>query len=209
MLPLCVCCSNIHVSCETTTLARGGVLLLLGARSSHRNSFQMEKVVEGAAEILKRTTNEVFYNPAQCVNRDLSVAMIQTFINTRKREMAARKVAAKDTASKQSVHSMVSSPPQVANDGNDESDGAVDEAEDAMEKEQVAAAGALAGSSHEEGKSDISIFEALAASGLRSIRYYKELVGVKKIVVNDLDPNAVENIKANIAHNGVCVCAHP
>ncbi|ETW01211.1 N2,N2-dimethylguanosine tRNA methyltransferase [Aphanomyces invadans] len=47
----------------------------------------------------------------------------------------------------------------------------------------------------------LKIFEALAASGLRSIRYLQEIEGVKSILVNDLDPAAVISIKRNIEYN--------
>lgn len=50
---------------------------------------------------------------------------------------------------------------------------------------------------------DISILEALSATGLRSIRYAKEVPNVTKIVANDLSEQAVETIKANIVHNQV------
>ncbi|RHY33853.1 hypothetical protein DYB32_001366 [Aphanomyces invadans] len=47
----------------------------------------------------------------------------------------------------------------------------------------------------------LKIFEALAASGLRSIRYLQEIEGVKSILVNDLEPAAVISIKRNIEYN--------
>ena len=49
------------------------------------------------------------------------------------------------------------------------------------------------------------VLEALAASGLRSIRYIKEVtegVGIDRILVNDLEPHAVEAINRNLQHNG-------
>lgn len=49
----------------------------------------------------------------------------------------------------------------------------------------------------------ITILEALSASGLRSIRYAKEVEGVKKIVANDLSQRAVETIAQNIKSNQV------
>ncbi|OQS05091.1 N(2),N(2)-dimethylguanosine tRNA methyltransferase [Thraustotheca clavata] len=49
----------------------------------------------------------------------------------------------------------------------------------------------------------LRIFEALSASGLRSIRYFQEIDGVKSILVNDLDPAAVISIKRNIEFNGL------
>lgn len=41
----------------------------------------------------------------------------------------------------------------------------------------------------------LEILEALAASGLRSIRYWKEVDNVKSITVNDLDATAVQHMK--------------
>lgn len=49
----------------------------------------------------------------------------------------------------------------------------------------------------------IKILEALSATGLRSIRYAREIPGVKEITANDLSEDAVETIKKNIEHNGV------
>ena len=47
------------------------------------------------------------------------------------------------------------------------------------------------------------ILDALAASGLRSIRYMKEIPGVKKVVVNDLEATAVEQARKNVEFNEV------
>ncbi|KAG7159244.1 tRNA (guanine(26)-N(2))-dimethyltransferase-like [Homarus americanus] len=49
----------------------------------------------------------------------------------------------------------------------------------------------------------ICILEGLAASGLRSIRYAREVGGIKKIVANDISNQALECMKRNIDHNGV------
>jgi tRNA G26 N,N-dimethylase Trm1 len=49
----------------------------------------------------------------------------------------------------------------------------------------------------------VRILEALSATGLRSIRYWKEISGLHQIIANDLDPNAVELIKSNVIHNGI------
>ncbi|XP_049871406.1 probable tRNA (guanine(26)-N(2))-dimethyltransferase [Pectinophora gossypiella] len=50
---------------------------------------------------------------------------------------------------------------------------------------------------------EFTILEALSATGLRSIRYAKEVPNVTKIVANDLSEQAVQTIKANIVHNNV------
>lgn len=54
-----------------------------------------------------------------------------------------------------------------------------------------------------EKPSKIKILEALAATGLRSIRYAKEVEGFDEIIANDLSDEAVEMMKRNIAVNGV------
>lgn len=49
----------------------------------------------------------------------------------------------------------------------------------------------------------ITILEALSATGLRSIRYAKEVPGIKEIIANDISQKAVEDIKHNIIDNKV------
>ncbi len=58
-------------------------------------------------------------------------------------------------------------------------------------------------------KEDISICDAFGGSGIRGIRYSKEIEGVSLAVVNDLNPLAVEQTQENIRENGltnVIVC---
>ena len=43
----------------------------------------------------------------------------------------------------------------------------------------------------------------MSATGLRSIRYAKEVKGIKCIVANDISNKAIEAIRNNIVHNGV------
>ncbi|XP_060804468.1 tRNA (guanine(26)-N(2))-dimethyltransferase isoform X2 [Amyelois transitella] len=50
---------------------------------------------------------------------------------------------------------------------------------------------------------EVTILEALSATGLRSIRYAKEVPNVTKILANDLSKKAVETIQANVVHNKV------
>ncbi|XP_078483259.1 tRNA (guanine(26)-N(2))-dimethyltransferase [Ciona intestinalis] len=56
------------------------------------------------------------------------------------------------------------------------------------------------GEKYEEG---VTILEALSATGLRSVRFAKELPGVKRIVANDLSHDAFQLIERNIEHNEV------
>lgn len=52
-------------------------------------------------------------------------------------------------------------------------------------------------------RTGITILEALSATGLRSIRYAKEVEGVRQIVANDISEKAVDSIRRNVLHNGV------
>lgn len=102
-----------------------------------------EQVREGKALVnFRKTNNQVFYNPIQEFNRDLSIACIN-------------------------VHST-----KLNNNAN--------------------------GSSNKK----LRILEALAASGIRSMRYALEIDNCHEIVANDLDRHAVELIEKNI---GKCV----
>jgi len=47
----------------------------------------------------------------------------------------------------------------------------------------------------------ITLFEALAATGLRSVRYMKEIPSIKKLVGNDIDPTATELMAKNFEFN--------
>uniref|UniRef100_A0A182JDC6 tRNA (guanine(26)-N(2))-dimethyltransferase n=1 Tax=Anopheles atroparvus TaxID=41427 RepID=A0A182JDC6_ANOAO len=56
------------------------------------------------------------------------------------------------------------------------------------------------GVKHENG---LRILEALSATGLRSIRYAKEIPGVREIIANDLSKSAVESIEKNVKQNNI------
>ena len=49
----------------------------------------------------------------------------------------------------------------------------------------------------------VSILEALAATGLRSVRYMKEIQPMHKLLANDIDPTATELMKQNFEFNGL------
>lgn len=87
----------------------------------------------------------VFYNPAQVVNRDLSICAIELFSRLRRCEPKRK-------------------------------------------------GGTTEG---------ITILEALSATGLRAIRYFKEITNVKYVIANDMDADAVRCIGHNCAFNGV------
>ena len=127
----------------------------------------------------------VFYNKVQVFNRDLSIMMISLFAQWRyieKAEAGARKRA---------MHAGL---------------GAV--AAEAAGKAEKSALYALTAAQldariESEREDGIVILDALAATGLRSIRYAREIPGVKKVISNDLEQSAHEAAKRNIAANGM------
>lgn len=94
-------------------------------------------VKEGRAEVnFPKASNQVFYNPIQEFNRDLSISVLNTYSRT-------------------------------------------------IENKKI------------------RILEALAASGIRSMRYALEIDNCSEVIANDFDTKAVELIKLNIDSNGV------
>ena len=49
--------------------------------------------------------------------------------------------------------------------------------------------------------SGIRVLEALAATGLRSVRYIKEIPSISTLVANDIDPTATDLMKKNFEFN--------
>lgn len=47
----------------------------------------------------------------------------------------------------------------------------------------------------------IKLIEALAATGLRSVRYIKEIPSISKLVANDIDVTATDLMKRNFEFN--------
>ena len=52
-----------------------------------------------------------------------------------------------------------------------------------------------------EFKNKITICDALSGTGIRGLRYAKEVVGIKKVILNDKNPLAVRLIRKNIKEN--------
>ncbi|XP_022239514.1 tRNA (guanine(26)-N(2))-dimethyltransferase-like isoform X3 [Limulus polyphemus] len=121
-------------------------------------------ITEGKAEVLFPTTHDVFYNPVQEFNRDMSVAVIKTYV----------KACSQSTGTKCGI---------VENQSEQE----LDSVHTAANKKVF--------------QGEIRVLEALAASGLRSVRYAMEVPNLTQIIANDVSHQAVESMKRNIKHN--------
>ncbi|XP_078436582.1 tRNA (guanine(26)-N(2))-dimethyltransferase 2-like [Wolffia australiana] len=154
-------------------------------------------VKEGEAEILMHRSNSVFYNKTQVNNRDMSIAVLRTFISRRKEEHG--EYLTKKRRAKTKVHEEKPSSAQKEGDAQEEEPNGVAEKDGAHASE---------GSSNENGGGHFSelkeprVLEALAASGLRSLRYAREVEGIGKIVALDIDKASVDACKKNIQFNG-------
>ncbi|ODV96678.1 hypothetical protein PACTADRAFT_83992 [Pachysolen tannophilus NRRL Y-2460] len=152
------------------------------------NLEKFTAIKEGKASVLTPVENTVFYNPIQQFNRDLSVTGIRAWAELERGRHAA--IQKERLSRKRNA------------DGEPKAQKVQQQQKEEVEKEEEAEV-ELAGNDEEPSKPYITILEALSASGLRAIRYAKEIPLVKSIVANDFSPSAVESIKRNINHNGV------
>ncbi|XP_071104696.1 tRNA (guanine(26)-N(2))-dimethyltransferase-like [Haliotis cracherodii] len=152
----------------------------------------VNEVKEGKAEVL--TPSSVFYNPVQEFNRDLTIAVISEFVHDHfdtVREREAKLLRKKLNSLEQNDAATgedAKAKQQTCSDENNSDDSKIDDSK------------LTAGVSHPNG---IRILEGLAASGLRSVRFGLEIPGVKEVIANDFDKNAVGFIDKNITKNAL------
>ncbi|KJA27360.1 hypothetical protein HYPSUDRAFT_212530 [Hypholoma sublateritium FD-334 SS-4] len=145
--------------------------------------------------------NEAFLNPVQEFNRDMSVACITVWseeLNRTKeerwRKAQERKVDQKRVLKKAKIDG--TSVNSKADTPGTSTDSAPSELTSTGTEE------ATTTQVREYKPNKFTLLEALSATGLRSIRYAKEIPLIKRVIANDLSPGAVEAMKRNIAING-------
>ncbi|XP_007421017.1 tRNA (guanine(26)-N(2))-dimethyltransferase [Python bivittatus] len=147
-------------------------------------------ITEGKAKVIFPNANEVFYNPVQEFNRDLTCAVITEFARLQLSSKGISiAVPGEENASKVIV--------DLSEKGKDDE---LEQLSDRDISDKEAATVAEVGEVCQEG---LQVLEALAASGLRSIRFAKEVPGICSVVANDNSSKAVEFITQNIKLNGV------
>lgn len=193
--------------------------------NSVKEEFVIDKsaftiVKEGKAEVLFPNSHDVFYNPVQEFNRDLSIAVIREYVKDYYHSLTVphhvkRKLqherhlngeeeqSSECDGSKQSEDSKSSEVEDLSMKIDDTTGDRVNPqvtsaTGDQPESSAIAEDVLQPGISQKDG---IVILEALAASGLRSIRYAQQIPGVKKIVANDVATQAIESIHRNVAFN--------
>uniref|UniRef100_A0A3B4G9B4 tRNA (guanine(26)-N(2))-dimethyltransferase n=1 Tax=Pundamilia nyererei TaxID=303518 RepID=A0A3B4G9B4_9CICH len=143
-------------------------------------------VKEGKAAILFPSANEVFYNPVQEFNRDLTCAVITEFA----RELLAQR-GVKVVVPGESERVVVS-----LSEETNEAEAQTEEKNGSEEPAVTAAAG-------ERCERGLRVLEGLAASGLRSVRFALEVPGLQSVTANDFSAKAAALIARNAQYNGV------
>jgi hypothetical protein len=152
-------------------------------------------------------------NPGQVTNRDLSIAVLRSFLPLRASEIASgalRRNKSKGLRTPRPASSGADGAAAAPAAGDAAAAAAAAAAPAApagapgpdSSEVTAAAAAAAAPAADSFGGGGARILEGLAASGLRSIRYALELDGVDRVDANDLDPSVVETMRSNIAFNG-------
>lgn len=155
--------------------------------AANNETQEFTKVTEGKATILF-PKDEVFYNPAQIFNRDLSVAVIRTWSESIALEPTKRQLrkAAWEQKKKRRKEA------QPTADETEPTD---------KESSNVNATEETNGNKPYQPK--FTILEALSATGLRAIRYALEIPHVTTVLANDMSPDAITAIHRNISQNAV------
>ncbi|KAK6154990.1 hypothetical protein DH2020_009238 [Rehmannia glutinosa] len=173
------------------------------------NDFTVIK--EGEAEILMHVKNEVFYNKTQVNNRDMSIAVLRTFISKRKEEHEAMLSRKKKTGPKDSGEPIVE--PEALTDTvmhDEKSNGECEVSQEISRDEPGSISEDQAAKQEGKGKGELKpprVLEALSASGLRAIRYAREVDGIGQVVALDNDKVSVESCRRNIKFNGSVACS--
>lgn len=139
------------------------------------NKSDFMSVKEGKAEILFPKSRDVFYNPVQEFNRDLSIAVITQYVIENHQNLQ-QKSDNIDQGNEEDISNNVTSTDDNSNLGKRK---------------------------RNQNDQGILILEALAASGLRSIRYALEVPNVRNIIANDIQSRAVKSITKNARFNNV------
>lgn len=170
------------------------------------DTANLDKITEGKASILFPKGNKVFYNPIQQFNRDISILGIRAWSQLFESERRPRqrnlkrknKVVAEEVPEK---FSKISENEKAPSELNTQEVHVEENTEEHTEKEKREESEQKFSLPLEE-KPYIEIIEALSASGLRAIRYGKEIPRIKNVIANDFSASAVQSIKQNARFSG-------
>lgn len=157
---------------------------------------------EGSATIVLPSKEAAFLNPVQEFNRDLSTLAIRTWSDLRndeKKQKFLRSREKKGASAKRrggQKREGQAKRQKLTTERGEVRDETAIEAVDDVENEDTAV-------DHTQGYRSykFTLLEALSATGLRSIRYAREIPSIKSVLANDLSSTAVDAMKRNLALN--------
>ncbi|KAK1563484.1 hypothetical protein Q3G72_028126 [Acer saccharum] len=168
-------------------------------------------IKEGEAEILMHAKNEVFYNKTQVNNRDISIAVLRTFVSKRKEEheavLSKRAIKVSEKCASGSVVEETSNESDV---NKEKLNGEIEGPEEISPDESCAISKQSVKASERKVQGQLKpprVLEALSASGLRALRYAREVEGISQVVALDNDKASVEACRRNIKFNGSLACS--
>ena len=132
----------------------------------------------------------VFYNPIQQFNRDLSVLAIRVFGDDLAAIRKARTLKA-SKCKKRKRGKNEDSNSSAGDGGTVETNGAAETGQDQINGHTATEF------------TRFRILDALSATGLRALRYAKEIPMTTSVVANDLSPKATESIQRNVSFNNL------
>lgn len=150
-------------------------------------------ISEGSTQIT--LSSNVFYNKIQEYNRDLTIAVITVWSQVYRGNNPL--LPKENQIDKSLIEQPCDTPAKQYPKGN-----AAKKAEKMQKLVAHLSTFRDASTIHSDIK-PFTIMEALAATGLRSIRFAKEIPNVAKIIANDLSKDAVESITKNAIFNNV------
>lgn len=174
----------------------------LSAQTIERDGKQFRTITEGKATILvpqdakvgedTSDDQQVFYNPIQQYNRDLSTLAVKVYgemlLNKRAENFKTKNTRQAKKRKRDEIEQENSN-----NSNNDLTEKPTPEQQPVQEQSENGPVY----------KPAFKILDALSASGLRALRYALEIPFVTSVTANDLSPSATESIKQNANHNGV------
>ncbi|GFY84850.1 N2,N2-dimethylguanosine tRNA methyltransferase [Actinidia rufa] len=154
-------------------------------------------------------TLKLYYD--QVNNRDISIAVLRTFIAKRKQEhetMLSRRTKAVRKVSGENTFNLEAS--TESNTHNEKSNGECEESEEITQDEPCSISEEPVKIPEGKARGELKpprVLEALSASGLRALRYAREVEEIGQVVALDNDKASVEACRRNIKFNGSVACA--
>jgi tRNA (guanine26-N2/guanine27-N2)-dimethyltransferase len=206
--------SSLTTTTATTTITEGSVVMHVPETKGSNNGSKGGSSGSAAAP---PPAQDVFYNPVQVQNRDLSLLMLALHWERRISRHGV-KTLAKQLRKQQQPNGMTKEEIQQHLDrfqsSLKEKLPCAASADEAVRAASSASAASTAASTSAAPSAlpppPYRVLDALAASGLRSLRYWKELRGrIDHIRINDMDSAAVlraqQNLKDNMLESVVVV----